>query len=260
MRKFVLILMVFVITNGFSQTKNIAGTFSQGASLSKLTVTFRNDSTFEYISNEHPTFFRWEEFSEKGRWAVSGDTIILNPQLLKKVYVESEFKEEQIPQSNELVLSFNHVKRFYDKDGNLIKTDTVQIRQLDYAFNEFRKKNRTRVVPSRSVRCGFAGYIPKEIITPGNTVVIATPAEKVSSIFIGCYELQETKEFKLQNSNSNRLYFTVYSNYYPDAQIRQVKLLIKNENALYTSIKSNGQLRKDNIWIGETDTKLKRLK
>ena len=68
---------------------------------------------------------------------------------------------------------------------------------------------------------------PKETITASRTISIPKPTEKLTSIFIGCYELQGTKEFIIKNQNSNRLTFNVFSNYYSDGQIRQMKFLIK---------------------------------
>jgi len=80
----------------------------------------------------------------------------------------------------------------------------------------------------------------------------------IKSIFIGCYELQGTKEFIIQNSNSNHLTLNVYSNYYEDGQIRQMKLLIKIKY-LYTKQKANNEFEKDNFW-SNTDSKLKKQK
>jgi hypothetical protein len=210
-------------------------------------VTFNADSTFEYISTEHPTFYRWENFSEKGKWIVSADTIVLNPQLESKPFVESNFQEQQTREDSDLLLTFNHIKKHFDNKGNLISVDTVQIEQLDYSFNDFRKKKRTRVTQHRSSRCTFAGYIPKEIITTNRTISVKRPVEKLNSVFIGCWELQGTKEFIIKNPDANHLTLNVYSNYYLDGQIRQKKFLIKNDKVLYTQQKANGRFEKDNI-------------
>jgi hypothetical protein len=243
----------------YGQTKNVIGVFSNGIAVPKLVVTFKPDSTFEYVSTEHPTFYRWEDFSENGKWTVHGDTIILNPQLEAKPFVQSDFQEQDVKGNTAFLLTFNHVKRYYDRSGNLTKSDTVQIVRVDYAFNELKKKNLIRVAQRPTTRCVFAGYIPKEIITDSRTVPVPKPTEELKSIFIGCYELQGTTEFVIKNPNSNRLTLNVYSNYYLDGQIRQKKLLIKNENILYTRQKLNGKFEKDNIW-SETDAKLKRQK
>jgi hypothetical protein len=157
------------------------------------------------------------------------------------------------------MLTFNHIKRYFDDKGNLTKTDTVQIDRLDYAFNELKKKKLTRVAEHRTTKCAFAGYIPKETITTSRTISIPRPTEKLTSIYIGCYELQGTKEFIIKNPNSNYFVLNVYSNYYQGGQIRQRKFLIKNENVLYTTQKANGEFVKNNLEIG-TDTKLKREK
>ena len=122
-------------------------------------------------------------------------------------------------------------------------------------FNELKKKNRTRVANHFTTRCAFAGYIPNELITTSRTISISKPTTEIKSIFIGCYELIETKEFKVDNRKSNSFTLNVYSNYYQDGQIRQMKFLIKNNRVLYTRQKENGKFEKDTIWH-PTDAKL----
>jgi hypothetical protein len=238
------------VTVCFGQTNHIVGTFTNGIVVPNLRVTFNTDSTFQYTSTGHPTFFRWENFSENGKWLVSGDTIILNPQLTTKPFVQSDFHEQEIPGDTNFLLTFNHIKRYFDSNGTLVRADTVQINRLDYAFNELKKKKLTRVAENRTTRCAFAGYIPKEVIATSRTISVTKPAEKVKSIFIGCYELQGTKEFNIKNPNSNRLTLNVFSNYYSDGQIRQMKFLIKNQKTLYTRQKPNGKFDKGNWTYG----------
>jgi len=249
MRRIITFISFFCVTICFGQTRNIIGTYSNVIAVPKLIVKFNSDSTFEYTSTAHPTSFRWEDFSEKGNWTIISDTLILNPQLESKPFLESDFHEQEIKGDPALLLTFNHIKRYFDTDGNLTKADTVQIDRLDYAFNELKKKRLTRVVERRTTRCAFAGCIPPEIITANKTISISKPSEKLKSIFIGCYELQGTKEFKIKNPNSNHLTLNIYSNYYQDGQIRQTKLLIKNENVLYSRQKPNGKFDKGN-WTG----------
>jgi hypothetical protein len=259
MQQFLIFILSFFATVCYGQTKNVVGTFSNGTVMPKLQIIFNPDSTFEYISTEHPTFYRWEDFSEKGRWTISADTIILNPLLSIRPFVQSDFQEQESKDDTAFLLTFNHIKRYFDNCGNLIETDTVQIDRLDYAFNKFKKKTLTRVAPHRTTRCAFAGYIPDEIITTNRTISVRRPPEELKSIFIGCYELQGIKEFIIKKSNSNHFTLNIYSNYYHDGQIRQLKFLIKNKNVLYTRQKPDGEFEKDNIWI-ETDAKLKREK
>jgi hypothetical protein len=64
MRHSIIIISVLLATNCFGQ-KKVVGTFNNGIAMPKLVVTFNADSTFEYTSTEHPTFYRWEDFSEK---------------------------------------------------------------------------------------------------------------------------------------------------------------------------------------------------
>ena len=248
MRHSIIIISFFLTTLSYGQVQKVVGTY--GNVMPRIQVTFNSDSTFEYVTKEqHPTFYRWEDFSEKGKWTLSGDTIILNPNLTKKLFVESDFKEQQILGDTNLLLTFNHIKRYFDANGNIIKTDTFQVDRLDYSFNELKKKKLTRVARHSTTQCAFAGYIPKEVITANRTISILRPAGNVNSIFIGCYELQGTKEFTITNPNSNHLTHNVYSNYYQDGQIRQMKFLRKNEKVLYTRQKENGEFEKDNIWI-----------
>ncbi len=252
MRHIVILIPVFDAMTCFGQGQNITGTYSNGIAAPKLAITFNADSTFTYISTEHPTFNRWENFSEKGKWTVSGDTIILNPQLANKPFVESDFTEQQEAGSDiVLYLTFNHIKRYFNKEEQLVKTDTMQVERLDYAFNELKKKKLARVAKYRTARCTFAGYIPPETITSNRTVVIAKPPEEIKSIFIGCFELKGTKEFRVKNPRSNHLTLNIYSNYYQEGQIRQKKLLIKNENVLYSRQKQNGKFDKGH-WYSES--------
>ncbi|MEO8762993.1 MAG: hypothetical protein ABI416_01840 [Ginsengibacter sp.] len=251
------ILSTFVSIAAFSQPGKISGTYANV--VSGVTVTFSGDATFRYVTREHPTFYRYEDFSENGHWSLSGDTIILNPQLEKKAFVESDLIEEENKGDTNLLLTCNHIKRYIDPYGNTIKTDTLQIRSLDYSFNEIKKQKRVRITAQPTVRCSFAGYIPKEIITANRTNLIRKPAGTITSIFFGCFELQGTKEFMIRNPRSNHLTLNVYSNYYQDGQIRQLKFLIKNANVLYTGQKNNGAFIKDNTRT-TTDSKLKRQK
>lgn len=258
MRQSVIIIAIIFPALSSGQLQKVAGTYS--SSLPRVEVKFNPDSTFTYTTSElHPVFYRWEPFSEKGKWTLAGDTIVLNPGLTKKVFVEWDFTEEEQQGDTSLLLTFNHIKRYFDINGNIIKTDTVQIDRLDYSFNELKKKKLTRVAPHRTTRCAFAGYIPEEMVTNSRTIRVRRPADGMKSIFTGCYELRGTKEFVIKNPNANHLTLNVYSNYYQDGQIRQMKFLIKNNKYIYTRQKENGGFEKDNIW-SETDAKLKRQK
>lgn len=261
MRIFILILFLPVFAFCQQQERNIIGVFSTDGFMTSTSIKFNADSTFEYkTSGQHPVFFRWEQFYEKGRWALSGDTILLNPQLPKRIFVQSDLFEEQTGSDTTLILTFNHVKRLFDSAGKFISADTIQIDRLDFAFNEWKKKNITRVAPDRTARCTFAGYIPKEVITGERTISGKRPPETLRSIFIGCYELQGTKEFLIKDPKSNHFTFNVYSNYYQDGMIRQRQFLIKNNNVIYTHQNKDGRFNKDNIWSGGAYDRLSRVK
>lgn len=229
----------------------MAGTYSTsnfGGLLVGTRITFHPDSTFDYFTDQdHPVFSRWENLSERGRWTLSGDTVILNSHLQKKPAVEAELLESSSSDDTTLRLTFHHIKRYYDREGNLTKADTLQIDRLDFAFNEWKKKRLRRVTPHRTVRCAFAGYIPPEIITSDNTITMRRPEEGLRSIFIGCYELQGVKEYLIKNPLTDHLTFHVYSNYYEDGQIRQLKFLLYKNKALYTRQKPNGRFYKDDL-------------
>jgi hypothetical protein len=240
-------ISMFLVTICFGQKQKILGTYSNGTSFK---IVFNEDSTFTYTSRNHPIFFSVENFSEQGSWTILGDTIVLNPKLEDKPFIETHFQETKVENDTLIYLTFNHVKRYFGDKGNTLKTDTLQIKSIDYAFNKLRKKNLKRITNHPTVRCGFI-YVPSEIITSNRTIAILKPIEKLESIFIGCYELQGTKEFKINKPTSNHLTLNVYSNYYQDGLLRKKKLLIKSKRVLYSRQKPNGKFDKGN-WHPET--------
>ena len=76
---------------------------------------------------------------------------MLNPHLTKKYFVESDFIEEE-HEGDILLLTFNHIKRYFDIIGNIIKTDIVQITNLTIHLIELKKKKLTRVAPHKTTR------------------------------------------------------------------------------------------------------------
>lgn len=242
-----------------AQHPDAAGTYTNRGVVNKMAVTLRADSTFEYKSDLHPTFFSGSEgFSETGRWRMHSDTVILNPQLAVKPFVEYDLQETGSGEDTAIQLRFYHVKRLFDGAGNVVKSDTLHIHRLDYAWNEWKKKQRVRVASSPTVRCAWAGYIPPETITDSNTITLKKPADTLKSIFIGCYELQGVKEFPVHNPGAGRLTLIVYSNYYSDGQLRQKKFLLKNEKVLYTYQKANGRFDKTD-WLSDGTILKKRI-
>lgn len=240
-----------------AQTRQVAGTYANMTRSYHLYLYA--DSTFSYQSTyTHPVFLVDHDFSEQGRWTLSGDTVVLNPQLPLKTFTETEWQEQTMPGDTNVLLTFNHVKRYYDAQGVLMRADTVQVRQLDFAFNDFRKRSRRRVASYRSVRCAFAGYIPKEIITRERTIAVARPAGGIQKVYIGCWEMSGTKPFAVADPQATRFNFTVYSNYYADGLIRQMKFLVKNNKVLYTQQRPDGSFVKDNIWHA-TDARIQRV-
>jgi hypothetical protein len=251
MRRLLILLSLFITMLSAAQQRKVAGTYSTtnlGGLLTGTRVTFYPDFTFDYFTDQdHPVFSRWENLSERGRWTMSGDTVILNPHLERKPAVEAQFSESIEGGDATLRLTFHHIKRYFDREGNLTKADTLQIDRLDFAFNELKKKGLRRVTPRPTTRCAFAGYIPPEIITSGHSITVNRPEEGLRSIFIGCYELQDTKEYLIKNPLAGHLTFTVYSNYYADGQIRQLKFLVYKDKALYTRQKPSGRFYKGDL-------------
>lgn len=240
-----------------AQTRQVAGTYANMTKSYHLYLY--TDSTFSYQTTyDHPVFWGDRDFSEQGRWTLSGDTVVLNPQLPLKAFVETELQEQAVAGDTNVLLTFNHIKRYYDAQGALMRADTVQVRQLDFAFNDFKKHSRRRVAEHRSVRCTFAGYIPKEIITPDRTIAVARPVTGIQKIYIGCWEMSGTKPFPVADPQATRFVFNVYSNYYADGLIRQMKFLVKNNKVLYTQQRPDGSFVKDNIWHG-TDFRIQRV-
>ncbi len=229
------------------QSKNVIGTFSNYRSLPSLTVTFNADSTFAYRSFINP----FGEINEKGIWTMKSDTIILNGNLPKKIFSSSTLIEEKTTNNSKIELVFNHIRQYFNSRGELVKLDTLQIERLDFAFNENVRKNRTRIAVRPTVRCAFAGYIPKEIITNEKIVTVEKPVTKLSKIYIGCYELNGTKEFMINDQNANKLTLNVFSNHYEDGQVRQVKYLFRNDNSIFIKQKENGKFQKDGFYATE---------
>jgi hypothetical protein len=123
MQRLLLFISLFISTLCVAQDRKVAGTYSTsnfGGILVGTRVTLHSDSTFNYFTDQdHPVFFRWESLSEWGRWTLSGDTVILNPQLEKKPAVEAQFIESGNSGDTMLRLTFHHIKRYYDREGHL---------------------------------------------------------------------------------------------------------------------------------------------
>lgn len=256
MRCFIFSLFLFCVSfQAFAQGRSIAGVFAAGSETCKLILY--DDSSFNYSASEYPMFYRFEKFEEHGRWTRLGDTVVLNPQLGLKPFVESEMKEEKV-KNDSVVLTFHHIKRFIGADGNVVREDTEHISRLDFSFNNQEKKSRRRVAENRTVRCTFAGYIPAEIITEQTSIALAKPVDRIDCIYFGCWELQGMKKFVVADPASNHYIFNVYSNYYLDGQLRQAKFLIKNEDVLYSKRNAKGGFLKDNAWSGKAPGRLVR--
>jgi len=253
----ILVCLAIVASNGlYSQQRQISGTYYNA--WSGVEISFLEDQSFVYKSNfDNPIFYRYEPIVESGHFAISGDTLILNPGLNPKPFVETTFSQSGIA-GDSVTLTCNHIRRYFDVEGKLVRADTSQLVMLDFAINEWKKSTRRRVAPRRQVRCTFAGFIPKEIITSDRSITIARPAEGIHRIFIGCYEMQGTKEFSVNDVGANEFTLDIFSNYYEDGQIRQMKLLIKNDKYIYTHQREDGSFERDSVW-DNTEKKLKKI-
>lgn len=253
----ILILLSLVSARCLAQQRSIVGKYNIPSATA--TMTFNADSTFEYNAKENRVIYWLDQLNEKGRWVRNGDTVILNPQLAKRPIIESEFKEDGASADNNLTLTFNYIKRYFDANGAVVKTDTLQMDGVEYAFNKLKNKNRVRVASHRMVRCTFAGYIPKETITNSRTITVQKPVDGLKCIYVYSFEQQGIKAFPISNPNASHLTVNVYTNYYQDGRIRQMKLLIKNKNVLYAQQNDDGSFQKDSFWM-DYATKLVRQK
>lgn len=232
MRFNLLILLLIISSNSFSQENFQLGYF---ASLTgKKTITFNDDHTFEYSDScGHPYFLWVHSFSEKGIWERHGDTIVLNPHLEEKKYIEHDLSSYAIPSDTNILLTLNHVKRYIDADGLIKKSDTVRVKQADYYFNERSNNKQVRVAEYES-NCLWSGAPATQMIVDSNTFKTISPVGKLQKITIGCYELQATTGFVIDDPKANRIVLNIYSNYYLDGQLRRKKILIKNDQTILT--------------------------
>jgi hypothetical protein len=246
MRSFLCCLALFTSSGLFAQQRQVMGTYASPVSGVELSIS--SDRSFTYVSKfDNPNFYRFEPIAESGMYSISGDTLILNPGLEPKPFVETAFRENRTV-NDSIKLTFNHIRRYFDKEGKLVREDTCQAMMLDFAVNEWNRTTRRRLSAMRQVRCTFAGFIPKEIITSSRSVNIARPVGGIQKIFIGCYEMQGTNEFVITDAQANDFALDIYSNYYEDGQIRQMKMLIKNEKCIYTHQRKDGSFEKNTVW------------
>ncbi|SEQ08028.1 hypothetical protein [Flavobacterium urocaniciphilum] len=247
MKKIAIIILSFYNLANFAQ-KNPIGTFQNEL----IEVTFKNDKSFEYKNKFflNPAGNKMDSvYFEKGTWKISNDTITLNPQLEKKNFGNDELVESTTSKSNKLSLKFNIIRKYFDANNNNLSIDTLQIESLDFAINKKSKKNISRITQKPTTRCAFAGYIPKELVTNERSFEMEKPTEKISRIYIGCYELGEMKEYEIKNQNSNSFTLNIYQNIYEDGMIRNVKYLMATDNIILIKEKTNGKFKVDGIYI-----------
>jgi hypothetical protein len=257
MRSFLCCLALFTSCGLLAQQRQIKGTYA--STISGVELNISSNSSFTYESKfDNPNFYRFEPIAESGRYSISGDTLILNPELQPKPFVETYFKENRTS-NDSLRLTFNHIRRYFDREGKVVREDTSQAMMLDFAINEWKRTTRRRVSSMRQVRCTFAGFIPQEIITSSRSINIARPAGGIQKVFIGCFEMQGTHEFAVTDAQANDFTLDMYSNYYEDGQIRQMKMLIKNDNCIYSHQRKDGSFEKNTVW-NNTDAILKKQK
>lgn len=237
----ILIIAVLLSNNSFAQKR-----YSPVGVWGDDILTVYADSSFE-MTGRHPEFATENEFYEKGIWIVKDDTLILNPHLTPKEYIQHDFSESQVGKDTNVLLTLNHIKRTISKSGEVTARDTVLVERADYWFNDFKKSKLRRIAVRPKPMCAFAGYIPPETITAEHTTVVERPTDSMQTIHIGCWELRGTKEFIIHNPESNRLTLNIYSNSYNDGMIRSKKILVKNKNTLLTKRNKKGKFRVD-IW------------
>ncbi len=237
----ILIIAVLLSNNSFSQKR-----YSPVGVWGDDILTIYADSSFEMAAH-YPDFATESGFYEKGIWTVKDDTLILNPHLTPKEYIQHDFSESEVGEDTNVLLTLNHIKRTISESGEVMFRDTLLVEVADYWFNDFKKSKLRRIAVRPTPMCAFAGYIPPETITSEHTTVVEKSADSMQTIHIGCWELRGTKEFIIYNPESNRLTLNIYSNSYNDGMIRSKKILIKNKNTLLTKRNKKGKFRVD-IW------------
>jgi len=227
MKLYLTIPALFSITIGLAQTKQVAGTYIyKEPGFCETKITFKEDSTFEFYSQIHPTFGILSDCYQYGTWTILGKYIILNPQLTPTPAYQSDFLEEEIPGDTGLTLTFNDVTRYFDVEENLVKSDTERFFNLEFAFNKWNRKTITHV--SDNVDRIFLNNIS----TKERTIVVPRPAEGLTSYFIDSYALMKIEEFIIRNPKSNHLTYSVFANHRAQ-ELRQKKILIRNDHTLF---------------------------
>lgn len=259
MPRYILLIFLLAASVGYGQAQSFtAGVFEQNLGATKLILN--QDKSFELVNHPelHRVFLPCGPISDSGTWIRRKDTIILNPHLEPKTFVEYDFIESVQTGDTNILLTVNIIKRRFDSNNIITSIDTIQAERYDYWFNDGKKEGRVRVAKHHTPRCAFTGHIPKEDITQERTVTIIKPTRPLQKIHIGCYEYKGTKEFIINNSNSNRFMLNIYHNYYWGGFIRNKKVLIKNNNKLLYSRNKNGKYYHDVWW--DHHSKLKRKK
>lgn len=247
MKKIILLLICLINILITAQNKNPIGTFEN----STFEITFRNDKTFEYrskylsdpIGNHTQT-----TYIENGKWSIDSDTIRLNAQLDSKSFGSHELLESVKGNPNKIYFKFNLIKQYFDEKDNIISRDTLQIERLDLAINNNDKSNRSRITQSHTTRCAFAGYIPNELITNERSFEFERNTPTIQKLYIGSYELGETREFIIKNPASNSFILNIYQNIYKTGMIRNIKYLMYNKNTILIKQKPNGKFRRDGMY------------
>ena len=241
MKKSAIIITLVLSYFSFAQ-KSPIGIFEN----EQIIVKFNEDKTFNYTNkyNLNPAGHKMDSiYREKGNWEMVNDTIKLNSNLEKKSYVSDELVEDRIANTDKIFFKFNIIRKYFDRNDKVRKIDTLQINRLDFAINTNSKKNLSRITQKPTTRCALAGYIPKELITSERSFEFEKPSDKISKIFIGCYELGKMKEYIIKNSDSNSFTFNIYQNIYDDGMIRNIKYLLATKNIILIEEKVNGKFK-----------------
>lgn len=236
------VICLCAITTCVAQTKSITGYYgNRGYYQLGVSIQFKEDSTFIFTSGVHPIFYTdLDIFREEGKWSISGDTVILNPQASPETNTDIDLQEEEVAGDECITVTFKHVKRYFDSTGKLYLSDTVHIDDLAFALNGRRITRVATHCPHRNIP--FRIHLTKEMLTKDDTVAVSRPKKELNCIYIGCYEAQQTNRFLIRNPKSTRFSYTVYSNYHRMPTLRQQKLLIKNNKTLCFKQPLNGSL------------------
>lgn len=210
MKKAVLIILAIISNSIFAQDielKNIVGKYSDGfLGFSTTELELKADSTF-YLKSVDPIFpYTFQTYENFGEFKISGDRIILNPSLEKRVE-KVDFKEsEETNLSDSVTIEINYfVEKFQNEE--FIEKEKFDFDLLTIFINK--KRHKYNIVQHPKIRiCAFAPRIKKQVVIDvSNQIKIKeTYIEKIG---VYSYGFDEIIWFEVKNPQSNKFQFLI---------------------------------------------------